>query len=103
MSDRIDALREAGQSPWLDYIRRSFVSSGDLERLVRDGWVTGLTSNPTIFEKAIGDSTDYDQALASLAAGGITDPYEAFVSLAVEDIRAAADLFRPIYDASDAT
>jgi transaldolase len=98
MPDTIEELRRLGQSPWLDYIHRSFITSGALERYVRDGWVTGLTSNPTIFAQAISGSPDYDTAIEALAAHGTVEPYEAFIALAVDDIRSAADLFRPVYD-----
>ena len=86
-----------GQSTWVDYISRDMLVNGELERLVEDG-VTGLTSNPTIFEKAISGSSDYDEALARLSNEGKT-PTEIFEALAVEDIRAAAQALRPVYDA----
>ena len=101
MSESVQKLRTTGQSVWLDFIRRAFIDSGDLERYVSEGWITGLTSNPSIFAKAIAGSNDYDAALAELATNGITDPYEAFVSLAADDIRRAADLFLPIYVQSE--
>ncbi len=91
-------LIELGQSPWLDYIRRNLITSGRLAEMVEQGWVTGMTSNPTIFEKAISGSTDYDESLKTLAQQGGVKPYDAFVSLAVEDIRAVADVLRPIFD-----
>ncbi|MCY4583088.1 MAG: transaldolase, partial [Chloroflexi bacterium] len=87
-----------GQSTWVDYIRRDMLANGELERLVEDG-VTGLTSNPTIFEKAISGSPDYDAALEALSAEG-KPPTEIFESLAAEDIRAAAQALRSVYDAS---
>ncbi|MEP7214681.1 MAG: bifunctional transaldolase/phosoglucose isomerase [Anaerolineaceae bacterium] len=96
------ALLEAGQSVWLDYIRRGHIQSGALAKMVEDGWITGMTSNPSIFEKAIAGSSDYDEALAALASQQGITPYDAFVSLAVEDIRAAADVLRPIYDQTSA-
>ena len=96
------AILEAGQSIWLDFIRRGHIQSGALAKMVDAGWITGMTSNPSIFEKAIAGSTDYDDALKALAAQvGIT-PYDAFVSLAVEDIRAVADILRAIYDRTTA-
>lgn len=97
----ISRLSTTGQSVWLDFIRRSFIDSGDLQRYVDEGWITGLTSNPSIFAKAIAGSSDYDAALTELAASGVTEPYEAFVHLATEDIRRAADLFLPVYRQSD--
>lgn len=86
-----------GQSTWVDYISRDMLVNGELERLVGSG-VTGLTSNPTIFEKAISGSSDYDEALAALANEG-RSPTQIFEALAVEDIRAAAQALRPVYDA----
>ena len=89
-------LRELGQSPWSDNVSRSFIA-GELTRWIRAGEVTGVTSNPTIFEKAIGHSADYDTAFAALARAG-KSAIEIFEALAAEDIRAVADLLRPIYD-----
>ena len=86
-----------GQSTWVDYISRDMLVNGELERLV-EGGVTGLTSNPTIFEKAISGSSDYDEALAALSSGG-KSPTQIFEALAVEDIRAAAQALRQVYDA----
>ena len=101
MASPIDRLRKQGQSVWLDYIRRGLITSGELERMVRDGWITGVTSNPTIFEKAISGSTDYDEALHEIARGGEDSAYEAFLKLASEDIRRAADVLRPVYDRTE--
>lgn len=95
---RMQALLDLGQSVWLDYLRRGMLQSGELQRLIDDG-LRGMTSNPTIFEHAIGGSTDYDDALSRVAGSSRTDR-EIFDLLAVEDVRAAADLFRPAYDAS---
>ncbi len=102
MSEAVSELRARGQSIWLDFIRRAFLGSGGLARYISEGWITGLTSNPTIFAKAIAGSSDYDQALADIAGSGVTDPYDIFVQLAGDDIRHAADAFRPIYDATNA-
>jgi transaldolase / glucose-6-phosphate isomerase len=96
---RLTALLEQGQSPWLDYIRRSLLTSGDLRRMVEVDGITGATTNPTIFEKAIAGSHDYDDALKDLLR---RDPHlsgaELFERLAVEDVTKAADVFRPVYD-----
>jgi transaldolase len=94
-------LKEAGQSVWFDYIRRWEMVSGHLKRLIDEDGLSGVTSNPSIFEKAIAGSKDYDEVIAKLAregrvAGGI------FETLAVEDIQMAADLFEPTYRATDA-
>ncbi len=101
MTHPIAKLREQGQSVWLDYIRRGLITSGELERMVRDGWITGMTSNPTILLKAVSGSSDYDEAIARIAATGETSAYEAFLDLGGEDIRLAADVLRPVYDATD--
>src|SRR5437879_3245285 len=95
---RMQALIELGQSVWLDYLRRGMLESGELQRMIDDG-LRGMTSNPTIFEHAIGGSTDYDTALSRVAASPRTDR-EIFELLAVEDVRTAADAFRPVYDVS---
>ncbi len=91
-------LRSFGQSPWLDYIRRGLITSGGLQRLIDEYAVSGVTSNPTILNKAISGSTDYDDALRSLVEGGERDPKAIFLRLAVEDIGMAADVLRPVYD-----
>ena len=91
-----------GQSIWLDYIRRNLIRSGELKRLVDDDGIRGVTSNPTIFEKAIAGSTDYDEALrAMLARDGNAEVEKLYEPLAIEDIQMAADVLRPVYDASN--
>jgi len=90
-------LEEAGTSVWLDYIRRSLMASGELQRMIDDDAVVGMTSNPTIFEKAIGGSSDYDEALRKLVEQGLSDE-EIFLSIMVEDIQMAADVLKPVYD-----
>ncbi len=90
-------LNALGQSIWLDYIRRSLIESGELRRLVEEDGVTGVTSNPAIFEKAITASGDYAQALARLQAQGL-EAARIYERLAVQDIQAAADVLRPVYD-----
>ncbi|MDA0256368.1 MAG: transaldolase, partial [Chloroflexi bacterium] len=100
MPKSIDRLRERGQSVWLDFIHRGMLDSGQLERYVREGWITGLTSNPTIFNKAIAGSADYDEALRAAARDGAESAYDAFVGIAGDDLRRAADIFRPVYDAT---
>jgi len=90
-------LEAFGQSVWLDDLRRSALDNGELQGLIQQDGVSGLTSNPSIFEKAIVDSNDYDNAIHALALQGksIEEIYQA---LTVEDIQRAADLFRPIFD-----
>ncbi|HEY6565887.1 MAG TPA: transaldolase family protein, partial [Actinomycetota bacterium] len=92
-------LHEAGQSLWLDNITRDMLDSGELQRYLADYSITGLTSNPSIFDKAIG-SGNYDDAIQQKAAAGLRGE-ELFFELAVEDLQRAADVFRPIYDVTD--
>ncbi|MBI3659576.1 bifunctional transaldolase/phosoglucose isomerase [Candidatus Acetothermia bacterium] len=93
---KLQELNKLGQSLWYDNIRRALLDHGELEALIQEG-VTGVTSNPTIFEKAIAGSSDYDEALRRLVDEGksVTEVYE---SLALEDIGRAADLLRPVYE-----
>jgi transaldolase len=94
------SLRDAGQSLWLDNITRALLTSGTLARYIAELGITGLTSNPTIFDQAIGKSRDYDAAIeAKLRAGRTGEAL--FFDLAIEDLGQAADLFRPVYDATD--
>jgi len=94
----LKALNRFGQSVWLDYIRRSLISSGELARLVSEDGLRGVTSNPAIFEKAIAGSTDYTQALAELAKRKDLNSTGIFEQLAIRDIQDAADVLRPVYD-----
>jgi transaldolase len=87
-----------GQSPWYDDIHRGLVRSGKLQSLIRKG-IRGATVNPTIFEKAVSSSADYDQEIRELLARGL-DPSHIYERLLIQDVRSAADLFRPIYDAT---
>ena len=96
MTNSVQEVNRLGQSIWYDNIRRGLIKSGELQQLIDTG-VSGLTSNPTIFEKAIAGSTDYDDALLEAAKDG-KGTQELFEALAIEDIRATADLLRPIYD-----
>jgi transaldolase len=98
MTNTLKQLREAGTSPWLDNIRRGWLESGEFRRMVDEG-VVGVTSNPTIFQKAIADSNDYDSAVAALQSRGL-DPADVFFELAIEDVREAADQIRHVYDES---
>jgi transaldolase len=90
-------LHDLGQSLWLDNITRDLLNDGTLKRYIAEFSVTGLTSNPTIFDHAIKNSSNYDQAIRESAAKG-QNGEELFFELALEDITRAADLFRPIYD-----
>ncbi|HKX19834.1 MAG TPA: transaldolase [bacterium] len=96
--DPIRALLDAGQSVWLDFIHRGILKSGELRHLVETG-VRGVTSNPTIFEKAITGSHDYDDQISRLVADG-KSPIEIYEAVVVDDIRGAADTLRPVYDAT---
>lgn len=89
-------LREYGQSPWYDYIRRGLITSGELKTLIDHDGLMGITSNPSIFEKAIAGSTDYNETLKQIVSNviGVKDIYEA---LAIRDIQDAADLMQPVY------
>jgi transaldolase len=95
-------LHALGQSVWLDYIRRGILDNGELEEMIRRYDLRGVTSNPSIFEQAIGDSDDYDDAFDFLASDQ-ADATEAYEALAVEDITRACDLFRGVYDESNGT
>jgi hypothetical protein len=93
-------LVEAGQSIWLDFLRRSLITGGGLRRLTNQDAVGGLTSNPTIFGRAIAGSTDYDEAIKKLVASN-PSPREVFYQLALEDVAMAADVFRGLYDRTE--
>jgi transaldolase/glucose-6-phosphate isomerase len=90
-------LETFGQSVWLDFLRRNVLGNGDIQGLIEQDGVSGLTSNPSIFEKAIAGSHDYDNAIRSMTLEGKTIE-EIYEALTIEDIQRAADLFRPIYD-----
>src|SRR5215468_4133515 len=92
-------LHEAGQSLWLDNITRDLVRSGGLQRYIEEYAITGLTSNPTIFDKAIGEGDAYDASIQEKTGQGIKGE-QLFFDLAIEDLTAAADLFRPIHDST---
>src|ERR1043166_9654337 len=92
-----------GQSVWLDYISRELIRSGELKRLVEEDGIRGATSNPTIFEKAIAGSADYDDTLRTvLSANSNADLQKLYETVVIEDIQHAADVLRPVYDESDA-
>ncbi len=93
-------LAQLGQSVWLDFIHRRMLNDGELKALIEQKGVRGVTSNPTIFEQAIGSGDTYDEAITKLAARGL-GASEIFEAIAVEDIRAACDLFAPIYEMSN--
>ena len=92
-------LQQTGQSLWLDNITRGILDDGTLARYIKDLAITGLTSNPTIFHKAIDQSSLYDDAIRQKSDMGLVDE-ELFFELAIEDLQRAADLFRPVHDAT---
>jgi transaldolase len=90
-------LADFGQSPWLDFIQRGLVRSGELERMIREWGLAGMTSNPVIFEQAIAKTDDYAADIERLARAGKAAE-EIYEALAIDDVRSAADRFRPVYD-----
>jgi len=95
---RLLQLRDAGQSIWLDYIDRSLLVSGELERDIAEGWLTGETTNPTIFEKALAEGHDYDEQLAGLPRALSSN--ELFELIQTDDVRSACDLFAGVYEST---
>jgi transaldolase len=96
---RLDDLHDQGQSPWMDNLRRGWLTSGELARWVERG-IRGLTSNPSIFQKAISTGSDYDEQFGALIGDG-TSVTDAYWQLVTSDIQGALALLRPVYDASD--
>jgi transaldolase len=96
---RLHELAERGQSVWIDFLSREFVHGGGLARMVDEDAVTGMTSNPSIFQSAIAKGRDYDEQMRELLAT-TEDPAEIFFALAVEDVRDACDVMRPFWDAT---
>jgi len=94
-------LAERGQSVWLDFLSRQFLRRGGLERLIKEDGLAGVTSNPAIFEKAIGQSAAYDEQIERVIAGGTVSVTEIYEELAITDIRDAADTLRRVYDVKD--
>jgi transaldolase/glucose-6-phosphate isomerase len=98
MTNPLRELGDAGQAVWLDYLHRKILEDGELARLIEDDGVKGLTSNPSIFEKAIGDGDAYDHRVQDELKRGDSKPTALFERIAIEDIQAAADIFRPTFD-----
>ena len=90
-------LNELGQSAWLDLIGRKLIHSGELLRMAREDGIRGVTANPSIFEKAIVESDEYDEQLKKLIEQGKT-PMQIYEAIAVDDVRAACDVLRPTFD-----
>jgi len=91
-------LSALGQSVWLDYLSRELLQSGKLERMMREDAVVGVTSNPTIFQKALAEGDRYDDLLKEVVAAGETDPKEIFLQLSSHDVDEACDLMRKVWD-----
>ena len=100
VNERLASLTKAGTSVWLDQIRRSLIEGGELQRLIDEDSLRGVTSNPSIFEKAILGSDDYDDELREMAGQGL-GPREIYENIAIRDVQMAADLLRPLYDRLD--
>jgi transaldolase len=97
MSNPLKKLAVLGQSVWYDYIRRDLYEGGELRRLIAEDGLSGMTSNPTIFQKAIAETDLYDDSIRRLSGRSLSGP-ALFEALEVEDVRAAADVFRPVFD-----
>ena len=96
-TNKVKQIHDFGQSIWLDFIERKLMQSGELQKLIDEDGVRGVTSNPAIFEKAISGSSDYDAQIAELSRQGKRND-EIFYAVAIDDIRAAADLFKQVYE-----
>jgi transaldolase len=101
VTNPLKALLEYGQSMWLDYIRRDLLTSGKLKGMIEEDGLRGMTSNPSIFEKAIADSHLYDDLLKSLASRPDLNPTARYEQIAIRDIQDAADILRPVYKSSN--
>ncbi len=97
MENRVKKIHDFGQSIWLDFIEKKLMESGELQKLIDEDGVRGITSNPAIFEKAISSSSDYDAQIAQVAPQAKNNE-EIFFALAIEDIKAAADIFKQVYE-----
>jgi len=100
-SNRLTKLHDEGQSIWLDNIDRTMLHDGTLERRIAEDSLTGMTSNPTIFEKALAEGESYDEQLSAVEAG--LSPAQLFELVETTDVRRACDLFAGVYEASDAS
>src|ERR1700750_1672304 len=94
----VKELESHGQAVWLDFLARGFIAKGDLKRLIEEDGVKGVTSNPSIFEKAIGSSDEYDTPIGKALKRGDRPVANLFERLAIEDIQNAADVLRPVYN-----
>ena len=98
MTNPLQQLTEAGQSIWLDYMHRKLMEGGELKRLIAEDGVTGVTSHPSIFEKAIGEGADYDDRIKAAMAEADLSPMELYEKVAIKDIQDAADVLKPVWD-----
>src|SRR6185312_3628763 len=96
---RLHELAGRRQSVWIDFLSREFVHGGELQRMIDEDAVTGITSNPSIFQSAIAKGREYDEQMKTLLAES-DDPTEIFFALAVDDVRDACDVLRPVWDAT---
>jgi transaldolase / glucose-6-phosphate isomerase len=96
----LERLHDLGQAVWLDFLSRRFIAEGGLKKLIETDGLTGVTSNPSIFEKAIAGSTDYDSALKTAESDADSDVMSLYERLAIADIQNAADALRPVYEAT---
>src|SRR6201997_2017482 len=96
----VKALQDHGQAVWLDFLSRGFIADGGLKKLVDDDGLRGVTSNPSIFENAIGKTNEYDDAIRQMLQSHDYSPGQLFEKLEVEDIRSATDVLRPVFDAA---
>ena len=97
----LEALKEHGQVVWLDFLSRSFIVNGDLKKLIDQDGLCGVTSNPSIFEKAIDHSDDYDGEIRQRVLQGDCLVEKLYDGLAIQDIKHAADVLRPVFDATE--
>jgi transaldolase len=100
-TNHLHEIEALGQAVWLDNISRALIEDGDLQRLVDEDGITGVTSNPTIFDKAMGDTDRYDAAFAAALESGLDDPREVFFHVGEADIRDACEILRPVYERTD--
>src|SRR3954454_18119834 len=101
VNERLATLTSVGTSVWLDQIRRSLIEGGELQRLIDEYSLRGVTSNPAVLGKAILGSDDYDDELLEMAGQGL-GPREIYENIAIRDVQMAADLLRPLYDQTEA-
>ncbi len=99
MTNPLVQLGALGQSPWLDFITRDLLTSGELQRMIEQDGLRGMTTNPTIFEKAFGESDTYDHDIRELAEQGL-NPGRIFEAIAVADVQKACDIFKPVFEAT---